>query len=129
MSEDIDYLKNENKRLAGRIKMLESPLELENDTIANISIEDLVDDVYALRIARINECEFVNGGMYMSLISKHFKEVQEGILMHMIGSRMASSIKEAQESGTATKSMIESLKDWNDTVLDKDEITKELKSE
>lgn len=113
MSEDIDSLKAENQRLVNRIKILENPFNLENATIINLDVEDVAEDINSVRVARINDCEFINGGMYMSLISKHFNEVQEGILMRMIANRMASSIDEAKASGTATKNMIDSLNEWN----------------
>jgi hypothetical protein len=113
MSEDIDSLKAENQRLSNRIKILENPFDLENATIISLDVENVAEDINSVRVARINDCEFINGGMYMSLISKHFNEVQEGILMRMIANRMALSIDEAKASGTATKNMIDSLNEWN----------------
>ncbi len=116
MSEDIESLKAENHRLLNRIKMLEAPFDLENASIISINIEDSTEDIYSVRVARINDCEFINGGMYMSLISKHFNEVQEGIVLRMVGNRMASSIDEASRQGVASKNMIDSLNEWNNMI-------------
>jgi hypothetical protein len=116
MSEDIESLKAENQRLLNRIKMLEAPFDLENASIISINIEDSTEDIYSVRVARINDCEFINGGMYMSLISKHFNEVQEGIVLRMVGNRMASSIDEASRQGVASKNMIDSLNEWNNMI-------------
>jgi hypothetical protein len=116
MSEDIESLKAENQRLLNRIKMLEAPFDLENASIISINIEDPIEDVYSVRVARINDCEFINAGMYMSLISKHFNEVQEGIVLRMVGNRMASSIDEASRQGVASKNMIDSLNEWNNMI-------------
>jgi hypothetical protein len=113
MSNEIDDLKAENERLHNRVKMLEAPFELENASIVSVDIEGLVEDIMSVRIARINGCEFINGGLYMSLISKHFKEVHDSIVTRMIANRMAESIEIAKAEGVATANMIDGLTEWN----------------
>ena len=116
MSSELDELKSENERLHNRVKMLESPFELENASILNVDVEGLAEDIMSVRVARINGCEFINGGLYMSLVSKHFKEVHESIVMRMVANRMAEGIENANNQGVATKNMIDSLNEWNNVM-------------
>ena len=113
MSKDVEELKKENERLANRVKMLEQPFNIENELIVSIDVGDEIEDVGSVRVIRVNDNEFVNGGLYMSLISKHFNEIQESIVTKMIANRMANAIEEAKNNGTATKNMLDSLKEWN----------------
>lgn len=113
MSKDVEELKKENERLANRVKMLEAPFDFENATVIDVEIENMIEDVFSSRIARINSCEFVNGGLYMSLVSKHFKEIEEGIYMRMVANRMAECIEEAKAGNNASKNMLDSLNEWN----------------
>lgn len=113
MSEEIENLKKENESLANRVKMLEAPFDFENASVIEIEIENIAEDVYSSRLARINNCEFVNGGLYMSLVSKHFKEVEENIYTRMLANRMAECIEEAKANGNASKNMLDSLNEWN----------------
>lgn len=113
MSSEIEELKAENERLQNRVKMLEAPFELESASIVNVDIEGLSEDIMSVRVARINGCEFINGGLYMSLVSRHFKEVHDGIVMRMVANRMAEGIEIAKHDGVATKNMIDSLNEWN----------------
>ena len=116
MSSELDELKAENERLRNRVKMLEAPFELENASIVSVDIEGLVEDIVSVRVARINGCEFINGGLYMSLISRHFKEVHDGIVTKMVANRIAESIETAKVEGVATKNMIDSLTEWNNVM-------------
>jgi hypothetical protein len=113
MSKDVEELKKENERLANRVKMLEQPFNIENELIVSIDVGDEIEDVGSVRVIRVNDNEFINGGLYMSLISKHFNEIQESIVTKMIANRMANAIEEAKNNGTATKNMLDSSKEWS----------------
>ena len=113
MSKDVEELKKENERLANRVKMLEQPFNIENELIVSIDVGDEIEDVGSVRVIRVNDNEFINGGLYMSLISKHFNEIQESIVTKMIANRMANAIEEAKNNGTATKNMLDSFKEWS----------------
>lgn len=113
MNEEIENLKRENEHLVNRIKMLEAPFDFENPTVIDIEIDNIVEDVFSSRIARINNCEFVNGGLYMALVSKHFKDIEESLYTKMVANRMAECIEEAKASNNASKNMLDSLNEWN----------------
>jgi hypothetical protein len=113
MSKDVEELKKDNERLANRVKMLEQPFNIENELIVSIDVGNEIEDVGSVRVIRVNDSEFVNGGLYMSLISKHFNEIHESIVTKMIANRMSNAIEEAKNNGTATKNMLDSLKEWN----------------
>lgn len=121
MSESIESLKLENQRLEKRIRDLENPFDLESATMININVDDLTDDINSVRVATINNCEFISGGLYMALVSRHFNEVHNSILTRMLANRMALSIDEAKANGTATKNMIDSVNEWNKMFAPKEE--------
>lgn len=120
MTDELERLKAENAELRQRISAHESPFDFENAITIGITVEDESSkDVRSAKILVVNDCEFVSAGIYQQLISKYFKEVEEGLVARSIASRMASSIEDAVSANSASNNMIDSLSDWNRIVVNK----------
>lgn len=116
---DIEEIKKENEFLKKRLEELERPFNFDNATVIEMEVEDPDDDVKVAKVVKLNNYEFINGSMYQSLISRHFKEIEESIALRAMANRMAESIEEAVENGNASAFMIDSLKNWNNIILNK----------
>lgn len=119
--EELERLKQENAELRQRIEAYESPFNFENATVIELEVDDNNNDVPSAKVVRLNQNEFINGGLYQSLITRHFKEVEEGIVLRMVANRMADAIEDAIENGHSTRKMLDSVGQWNKIVLDKND--------
>lgn len=112
---EIEELRKENEHLKELLK-INQPLNLEDGIVIDLTIEDTEEDVRRAKLAKINNCEFVNAVLYSSLISKHFEELTNNLAVRMLANNMAESIDEAKAHGVASKKMLDSLEDWNKIV-------------
>jgi hypothetical protein len=115
----IEELTKQNLELLQRVEMLSKPFDFENAVVIELEVDDAENNVPEAKVVKLNQYEFVNGHMYHSLISRHFREITDGMAMMTIGNRMATAIEEAVAENKASKNLIDSLDDWNKIVLNK----------
>lgn len=118
---ELEKLKQENADLRQRIEIYEAPFNFDNATVIELEVDDKENDVPSAKVVRLNQNEFINGGLYHSLISRHFKEVEESIILRTIANRMAEAIEEAIENGQSSRKMLDSVGQWNKIVLEKND--------
>lgn len=120
--EELEKLKVENEELKSRLAAHEAPFDFGNGSSISIDVSDEgVEniDIESIKVARVNNFEFINGGLYHSLITRHFREVEESITLRTVANRMAEAIEHANSEGKASEKMLDSLSAWNMIILQK----------